>query len=106
VLVENDLVDGQLAYAAGSLPSKPYEWMVSNLLSPYSSTLRFQAQNGSGGFGKLIVWGFINAEDNDATEQKTEQMALGSFPGLAHHPKMGASSYIPPRVLNSRLTAN
>ncbi len=33
-LVDNDLVDGQLAYAAGGLPSKPHEWMVSNLLSP------------------------------------------------------------------------
>ncbi len=36
--------------------------------------------------------------DNEATEQKTEQMALGSSPGLAHHPKMGATGYILPRV--------
>ncbi len=31
-LVDNDIVDGQLAYAAGGLPSKPHEGMVSNLL--------------------------------------------------------------------------
>ncbi len=48
--------------------------------------------------GKLIESEFINAEDNEATEHKTEQMALGSFPGLAHHPKMRASNYILPRV--------
>jgi hypothetical protein len=74
--------------------------MVSNFLSPYSSTLAMQVQNDSGGCGKRRVSGFINAEDNKDTVhwQKTEQMALGSFPGLAHHPKMGASSYILPRV--------
>ncbi len=33
-LVDNDLVDGQLAYAAGGLPRKPHEWMASNLLPP------------------------------------------------------------------------
>jgi hypothetical protein len=32
-LVDNDLMDGQLAYAVGGLPSKPHEWMVSNLLN-------------------------------------------------------------------------
>jgi hypothetical protein len=63
--------------------------MVSNLLSPYSSTLAMQAQNGSGGCGKLTVSGSINAEDSEATEHKTDQMALGSSPGLAHDPKMG-----------------
>ncbi len=47
-LVDNDLVDGQLAYAAGGLPSKPLELMVSNLLSPYSSTLAMQAKSDSG----------------------------------------------------------
>ncbi len=31
-LVDNDLVDGQLAYAAGGLPSKPHERMVSHPL--------------------------------------------------------------------------
>jgi hypothetical protein len=31
------------------------------------------AQSDSGGCGKLIVSGFINAEDNKATEQKTER---------------------------------
>ena len=88
----NDLEDSQLAYA--------HECMVSNLLSPYSSTLAMQAQNVSGGCEKLIVLGFINTEDNEATEQKTELMALGSSPGLAHHPKtrMGVISYILPRV--------
>jgi hypothetical protein len=53
-----------------------------------------QAQNDSGRCEKLIVSGFINAEVNEATEQKTEQMALGSSPGLAHHPRMGATGYI------------
>ena len=32
-LVDYDLADGQLAHAAGGTPSKPHEWMVSNLLS-------------------------------------------------------------------------
>jgi hypothetical protein len=54
-LVDNDLVDCQLAYAAGGLPSKPQERMVSNLVSPYSSTLAMQAQNDFGRCGKLIV---------------------------------------------------
>ena len=89
-LVDYDLADGQLAHAAGGTPSKPHEWMVSNLLSPYSSTLAMHAQSDSGGCGKLIVSGFINAEDNKATEQKTEQTAPASSPGLVHHPKMEA----------------
>ena len=42
-LVDNDLVDGQLTYAAGRLPSKPHEWMVSILLRPYSGALAMQA---------------------------------------------------------------
>ena len=148
-LVDYDLADGQLAHAAGGTPSKPHEWMVSNLLSPYSSTLAKHAQSDSGGCGKLIVSGFINAEDNKATEhsrpahqqlpligrqrrqtrsgasmargprffspavqsapwsyesssndvqmmlmqEKTEQTAPASSPGLVHHPKMGAESY-------------
>ena len=54
-LVDYDLADGQLAHAAGGTPSKPHEWMVSNLLSPYSSTLAMHAQSDSGGCGKLIV---------------------------------------------------
>ncbi len=63
------------------------------LLSPYSSTLA------TGGFGKLVVSGFINSEeDNEAAEKEIEQMAPGSSPRLTHHPKMGATSYIPPRV--------
>ncbi len=33
-LVDYDLADGQLALAAGRTPSKPHEWMVSNLLFP------------------------------------------------------------------------
>jgi hypothetical protein len=68
--------------------------VVSNLLSPYSSTLAMQAQNDSCGCGRLIVSGFINAEDNEATEQKTKMAtggSTGSFPGLAHHPKMHPS---------------
>ncbi len=89
-LVDYDLADGQLAHAAGGTPSKPHGWMVSNLLSPYSSTLAMHAQSDSGGCGKLIVSGFINAEDNKATEQKSEQTAPASSPGLVHHPKMGA----------------
>jgi hypothetical protein len=47
---------------------------------------------------EIIVLGFINTEGNEAAEQKTEQTAPGSSPGLIYHPKMGASSYIPPRV--------
>ncbi len=43
-LVDYDLVDGQLAHAAGGTPSKPHEWMVSNLPSLYSSTLAMHAQ--------------------------------------------------------------
>jgi hypothetical protein len=59
-LVDYDLVDCQLAYAAGRLPScrvpsKQHKWMVSNLLAPYSSTLTMQAQNNSSGCGKLII---------------------------------------------------
>ncbi len=92
VTVDNDHVDGQLANAAGELPNKPHEWMMSNLLSPYSRTLGMQARNDSGGCGKRTVSGFINAEDNEATEQKTKQMAVATSPGLAHHPKMGATS--------------
>ena len=45
-LVDYDLVDGQLAYAAGGAPSKPHEWMVSNPLSPNPSTVAMQAQKG------------------------------------------------------------
>jgi hypothetical protein len=52
-----------------------------------------QAQSDSSGCGKLIVSGFINAEDNKATEQKTEQTAPASSPGLVHYPKMGVRSY-------------
>ncbi len=88
-LVDN--ADGQLAHAAGGTPSKPHEWnqwMVSNLLSP-SSTLAMQAQSDYGGCGKLIVSGFINAKDNEATEQTTELTAPASSPGFVHHPKMG-----------------
>ncbi len=48
-LVDYDLADGQLAYAAGGTPSKPHEWMVIILLSPYSSTLAMYAQSDSGG---------------------------------------------------------
>ncbi len=51
------------------------------------------AQSDSGGCGKLIVSGFINAENNKGTEQKTEQTAPASSPELVHHPKMGARSY-------------
>ncbi len=92
-LVDYDLADGQFAHAAGGTPSKPHEWMVSNLLSPYSSTLAMHAQSDSCGCGKLIVSGFINAEDNKATEQRTEQTALASSLALVHHPNMGAESY-------------
>ncbi len=92
-LVDNDLADGQLAHAAGGTPSKPHEWMVGNLPSPHSSTLAMQAQSDSGGCEKLIDLGLINSEDNKATEQKTEQTAPASSPGLVHHPKMGVRSY-------------
>ena len=105
-LVDYDLADGQLAHAAGGTPSKPHEWMVSNLLSPYSSTLAMHAQSDSGGCGKLIVLGFINAEDNKATEQKTEQTAPASSPGLVHHPKMGAESYTLLSVFESPTDSN
>jgi hypothetical protein len=79
---------------------------VSNLLSPYSSTLAMHAQSDSGGCGKLIVSGFINAEDNKATEQKTEQTAPASSPGLVHHPKMGAESYTLLSVFESPTDSN
>jgi hypothetical protein len=85
-LVDYDLADGQLAHAAGGSPSKPHEWMVCILLSPYSSTLAMHAQSDSGGCGKLIVLGFKNAEDIKATEQKTEQTA---------QPPLQVSSIIP-----------
>ncbi len=62
-----DLADGQLAHAAGGTPSKPHEWMVSNLLSPYSSTLAMHAQSDSGGCGKPIVSGFKNQDEQDKT---------------------------------------
>ncbi len=64
-LVDYDLADGQLVHAAGGSPSKPHEWMVSNLLSPYSNTLAMHVQSDSCRCGKLIVLGFINAEDNN-----------------------------------------
>jgi len=94
-LVDYDLVDGQLAYAAGGAPSKPHEWMVSNPLSPNQSTVAAQAQNGFGRYGKLIVTGLINPEDYEVAEKKAEQLAPDSSPGLAHHPKMGAYSFTP-----------
>jgi hypothetical protein len=47
-LVDNDLADGQLTHVAGGTPRKTHEWMVSNLLSPYSRTLTMQAQSDSG----------------------------------------------------------
>jgi hypothetical protein len=78
--------------------AEPHEWMVSNLLSPYSITLAMQAQSDSCGCGKLIVSGFINAEDNKATEQKTEQTAPAYSPGLVHHPKIRARRYTLPSV--------
>ena len=52
--MDYDLVDCQLAYAAGGPPSKPLEWMVSNPLSSNPSTVAMQAQDG------LLVYG-INA---------------------------------------------
>ena len=94
-LVDYDLVDGQLAYAAGGAPSKPHEWMVSNPLSPNPSTVAAQAQNGFGRYGKLIVTGLINPEDYEVAEKKAEQLAPDPSPGLAHHPKMGAYSFTP-----------
>ena len=92
-LVDYDLVDGQLAYAAGGAPSKPHEWMVSNPLSPNPSTVAMQAQNGFSGYGKLIITGLINPEDNEANAKKAEQLDPDSSSGLAHYPKMGAYSY-------------
>ena len=80
--------------------------MVSNLLFPYSSTLAMHAQSDFGGCGKLIVSGFINAEDNKPTEQKTEQTAPASSPGLVHHPKMGAESYTLLSVFESPTDSN
>ncbi len=103
-LVDYDLADGQLAHAAGG--TEPHEWMVSNLLSPYSSTLAMRTQSDSGGCGKLFVSGFINAEDNKATEQKTGQTAPASSPGFVHHPKMGAKSYTLLSVFESPTDSN
>jgi hypothetical protein len=81
-----DLVDGQLAYAAGGPPSKPHEWMVSNPLSPNPSTVTMQAQNGFGRYWKLITTGLINSKDNESSKKKAEQLALDSSSGLAHYP--------------------
>ena len=67
---------------------------------------RCHAQSDFGGCGKLIVSGFINAEDNKATEQKTEQTAPASSPGLVHHPKMGAESYTLLSVFESPTDSN
>jgi len=53
-----------------------------------------------------LVAGFINAEDNKATEQKTEQTAPASSPGLVHHPKMGAESYTLLSVFESPTDSN
>ena len=89
-LVDYDLVDGQLAYAAGRPPSKPHEWMVSSPLLPNPSTVAMQAQNGFGRYGNLIVTGLINPKDSKATEKKAKQLALESSSGLIHYPKMGA----------------
>jgi hypothetical protein len=100
-LVDYDLVDGQLAYAAGGPPSTPHEWMVSNPLSPNPSTVAMQAQKDFVRYKKLITKGLINPEDNEATEKKAEQLALDSSAGLAHHPKMGAYSYTLPCVFES-----
>jgi hypothetical protein len=63
-------------------------------------------QSDSGGCGKLIVSGFINAEDNKATEQKTEHTAPASSPGLVHHSKMGAKSYTLPIVFEPPTDSN
>jgi hypothetical protein len=68
--------------------------------------IMMHAQSDSGGCGKHIVSGFINAEDNKATEQKTERTAPAFFPGLVHHPKMGAKSYTLLSVFESPLIAN
>jgi hypothetical protein len=57
--LDYDLVDGQLANAAG---------------------------------------GLINPKDNEVTKKKAEQLALDSFSGLTHYPKMGAYSYTLPGV--------
>ena len=97
-LVDYDLVDGQLAYAAGGPPSKPLEWMVSNPLSPNPSTVAMQAQDGFGRYGNLIVTGLITPEDNEASEKKAEQLALDSSSGLAHLSRMGAYNYTLPSV--------
>ena len=96
--MDYDLVDGQLAYAAGGPPSKPLEWMVSNPLSPNPSTVAMQAQDGFGRYGKLIITGLIDPEDNEASEKKAEQLALDSSSGLAHLSKMGPYSYTLPSV--------
>jgi hypothetical protein len=48
----------------------------------------------------------MNAEDNKATEQKTEQTAPASSPGLVHHPKMGARSYTLPSVFEQPTDSN
>ena len=41
-------------------------------------TVAMQAQDGFGRYGKLIVTGLINPEDNEASEKKAEQLALES----------------------------
>ena len=64
------------------------------------------AQSDFGGCGKLIVSGFINAKDNKTTEQKTEQTAPASSPGLVHHAKMGAESYTLLSVFESPTDSN
>ena len=68
-LVDYDLVDGHLAYAAGGTPSKPHEWMVSSPLSTNPSTAATQAHNGFSRYGKLIITGLIAPKDNEAREE-------------------------------------
>jgi hypothetical protein len=58
-LVDNDLADGQLAHVAGGIPSKPNEWMMSNLISPYSSTLATHAKSDSGGCDTQLGRAFV-----------------------------------------------
>ncbi len=97
-LVDYDLVDGQLANTAGTTPSKPHEWMVSDPLSPNLSAVAMQAQNGFCRYWKLIFTGLINRNDNGTSERKAEQLALDYSSGLAHYPKMGAYSCTLPSV--------
>jgi hypothetical protein len=78
--------------------------MVTNLLSPYSSTLAMQAQSDSSGCGNFIVSKFIRTIR--PLSRRLSKTAPASSPGPVHHPKMGARRYTLPRVFELLTDSN